>query len=55
VGKDNKRWGWGIIDTYAGSQWYNKIAAEISQYKITLGKKGAAKYKLDLLLRIAWQ
>ncbi len=36
-----------------GSQWYNGIATEVSQYKITLGEKGAAKYKLDLLLRIA--
>lgn len=36
-----------------GSQWYNKIAAEIAQYKITLGQKGAAKYKLNLLLRVA--
>lgn len=36
-----------------GSQWYNKIATEVSQYKITLGEKGAAKYKLDLLLRVA--
>jgi t-SNARE complex subunit (syntaxin) len=43
----------GIINTQVGSQWYNKIATEISQYKITLGEKGAARYKLDLLLRVA--
>ena len=36
-----------------GSQWYNRIATEISQYQITLSKKDAKKYKLDLLLRIA--
>ena len=36
-----------------GSQWYNKIATEISQYKITLGEKGAKQYKIDLLLRVA--
>ena len=36
-----------------GSQWYNKIAAEIAQYKITLGSKGTGKYRLDLLLRTA--
>ena len=36
-----------------GSQWYNKIATEIGQYQITLRKKGGAKYKLDLLLRVA--
>jgi len=36
-----------------GSQWYNRIATEISQYKITLGEKGAKKYKLDLLRRVA--
>jgi hypothetical protein len=41
------------MNTQVGSQWYNKVAAEIAQYKITLGEKGAAKYKLDLLLRIA--
>jgi len=53
-GKDITRWGGvEIINTQTGSQWYNKIAAEISQYKVTLGDKGAAKYKLDLLLRVA--
>ena len=36
-----------------GSQWYNRIAAEIYQYQITLGKKDSKKYKLDQLLRIA--
>jgi len=36
-----------------GSQWYNRIATEISQYQTTLSKKDAKKYKLDLLLRIA--
>jgi len=36
-----------------GSQWYNRIATEISQHQITLGQKEAKKYKLDLLLRAA--
>ena len=36
-----------------GSQWYNRIASEISGYQITLGQKDAKKYKLDQLLRIA--
>ena len=36
-----------------GSQWYNRIATEIGQYEVTLGQKGAKKYKLDLLLRVA--
>jgi hypothetical protein len=36
-----------------GSQWYNRIATEISQHQITLGQKEAQKYKLDLLLRAA--
>ena len=36
-----------------GSQWYNRIATEISQYQVSLGQKDAKKYKLDLLLRIA--
>jgi hypothetical protein len=36
-----------------GSQWYNRIATEISQYQITLGQKEAKKYKLDLFLRVA--
>ena len=36
-----------------GSQWYNRIAIEISQYQTTLGQKGARQYKLDLLLRVA--
>jgi hypothetical protein len=36
-----------------GSQWYNRIATEISQYQVTLGQKSAKKYKLDLLLRVA--
>jgi hypothetical protein len=53
VGIDKKRGGWGINNMELGSQWYNKIATEISQYKITLGEKGAAKYRLDLLLRVA--
>jgi hypothetical protein len=37
-----------------GSQWYDRIATEISQYQYTLGQKEANKqYKLDLLLRVA--
>ena len=36
-----------------GSQWYNRIASEISGYQITLGQKDSRKYKLDQLLRIA--
>jgi hypothetical protein len=36
-----------------GSQWYNRVAADLDQYRITLDKKGARKYKLDLLLRVA--
>jgi hypothetical protein len=36
-----------------GSQWYNRIASEISQYKITLGPKDTKKYRIDHLLRIA--
>lgn len=46
--------GWVTLNSMeVGSQWYNRIATEISQYKITLGKDGAKKYKLDLLLRVA--
>ncbi len=36
-----------------GSQWYNRIATEISGYRITLGRKDSKKYRLDQLLRIA--
>lgn len=36
-----------------GSNWYNRIAGEISQYQYTLNEKDAKKYKLDLLLRVA--
>jgi len=36
-----------------GSQWYNRIASEISGYQLTLGQKDSRKYKLDQLLRIA--
>ena len=36
-----------------GSQWYNRIATEIGQYRVTLGEKSFKKYKLDLLLRLA--
>jgi hypothetical protein len=35
-----------------GSHWYNRITTEIAQYQVTLGEKGAKKYKLDLLLRV---
>jgi len=37
----------------ARSDWYNRIAKEISPYKDSLSKKDYKKYKLDLLLRIA--
>ena len=36
-----------------GSQWYNRIAADISGYKLTLGPKASQRYRLDHLLRIA--
>lgn len=36
-----------------GSQWYNRIASEISQYTISPGNKEVKKYKLDRLLRVA--
>lgn len=36
-----------------GSQWYNRVASDIEQYRLSLGKKDASKYRLDLLLRIA--
>jgi len=36
-----------------GSQWYNRVATEISQHKISLGAKEAKQYKLDLLRRVA--
>ena len=36
-----------------GSQWYNRISSEISQYRVTLGTRDARKYRLDQLLRIA--
>ncbi len=35
------------------SPWYHHIAAEIDQYRLRLGKQDAAKYKLDLLGRLA--
>ena len=34
------------------SDWYNRVAREISSYKDTLSKKDYKKYKLDLLLRV---
>jgi hypothetical protein len=37
----------------AHSQWYDKIAREISPHQDTLSKKENKKYKLDLLLRVA--
>lgn len=43
----------GQINMEVGSQWYNRIASEISGYQLTLGQKGARKYQLDKLLRIA--
>jgi len=35
------------------SDWYNRIVKEINLHKDSLSKKGAKKYKLDLLLRVA--
>ena len=35
------------------SDWYGRIAKEISLYNNTLNKKDFKKYKLDLLLRVA--
>jgi hypothetical protein len=43
----------GQIDISVGSQWYNRIASDISGYKLTLGPKESRKYRLDQLLRIA--
>ena len=37
----------------AGSQWFNRIDAEIDRYRLSLGEKGSRKFKLDLLLRVA--
>ena len=37
----------------AGSQWYNRVATEIGQHKISLGEKEAKQYKLDMLRRVA--
>ena len=34
------------------SDWYDRIAKEISPYKDSLSKKDYKKYKLDLLLRV---
>jgi hypothetical protein len=42
-----------LVNMEVGSQWYNRIAAEITQYEYTLGQKEAKKYKLDLLRRVA--
>ena len=36
-----------------GSQWYNRVASDISTHQLTLGPKDAKKYRLDQLLRIA--
>ena len=36
-----------------GSQWYNRIDSEISQYTISSGNREVKKYKLDRLLRVA--
>ena len=36
-----------------GSQWYNRIASDISGYQITLGPKDSKKYRLDQILRLA--
>jgi hypothetical protein len=38
---------------HPGSQWYNRAAAEIAQQELSLGPKGAKKYRLDLLRRVA--
>ena len=36
-----------------GSQWYNRIDAEIDRYRLSLGEKSSKKFKLELLLRVA--
>jgi len=36
-----------------GSQWYNRIASDISGHQLSLGRKDSKKYRLDQLLRIA--
>lgn len=36
----------------AGSQWYDRIDAEIDRYRISLSEKSSRKFKLDLLLRV---
>jgi hypothetical protein len=36
-----------------GSQWYNRLAADISTLQLTLGPKAAKKYRIDKLLRIS--
>ena len=35
------------------SEWYSRIAKEVSLYKDTLNKKDYKKYRLDLLQRVA--
>lgn len=42
------------MDTYeAGSVWYQRVESDIANLKLTLDKKQAAAFQLDLLLRIA--
>ena len=36
----------------AQSSWYRRTTEEINRHQVTLGKKDAKKYKLDLLLRV---
>ena len=45
--------GVGQMTMEPGSDWYNRIAKEISQYQYSLNQKEAKKYKLNLLLRVA--
>ena len=52
MGKDINEGG-GDNSMETGSQWYSRVVTEVEQYQVTLGQKGAKKYKLDLLLRVA--
>ena len=38
-----------------GSQWYNRLAEEISRCQLELEPKVARRYKFDYLLRVLWR
>ena len=42
-----------MINSYIGSNWYQRVATDIEMYQTRLGDKEAKKYKLDMLMRIA--